>query len=274
MNDTLHGRIKQLLGGLDRLLPPVELEAAFALLASEHQELQSQVLGTSGKGHPIRLYRWGHGPVPVLWYGYPDPGESVGGTGIYALVRGLLQGLDWLTALPLSWYFIPCLNFDDQPDAGRSLGKVMKTPAEEVDWCLHRPRPETTALAELLQSVKPALTFPLHDEYHCHEALPVYFPVQPALPALLCEQLRTYTAAYGFDLDSGHTHRTMGAGFFEMAEIGAEFSRSTFCLAAEFGQVFIVEPCWQPKQAPLKPAAFQLACCLEVLYHTLAKGHA
>lgn len=164
------------------ILPPVEILNQCRKISEKDKRLSQIIIGKSKKGTPIEAYSFGQGDKNILFYGFPDPGEAVGGTGILALVLALLNGNSFLNSLTnslnLKWNFIPCLNFDDQPEKGCEFVTVMRDPAiREVDWCLNNPRPETKALIQHAEKNKPVFTFPLHDEFHSGESIPVYFPV-------------------------------------------------------------------------------------------------
>lgn len=174
--------------------------------------------------------------------GSQNPGEAVGGTLILALLRGLIGKDAYLTALDITWNFIPCLNFDDQPGTGLVLEEVFRDPQKrEVDWCLNNPRSETTALVEYAKVVQPVFTFPLHDEFHSGESIPVYIGVSEILSLNTCDSLRDTIRAFGLSVQAEDPHPEMGQGFFKMGAIGEEYFNSTFSVLAKYGLVLICE---------------------------------
>lgn len=262
---------RDLTADVERILAPREVLAAFRALASAHPGLHREVLGHDERGEPIEAYRWGHGPRATLWYAFPDPGEAVGGTGLLALLRGLVAGDARLAALDLTWHLLPCLNLADQPANGEALGLVMKTHAQEVDWCTHAPRPETTALLGLARATRPVAVFPLHDEFHCGEPLAVYAMVSAPLPDATCEAVRQALQAFGYAIDADTSDPAMGPGFARMNQ-APDYGNSTFAVMAEAGLVFICEVSQLPGLTAAEMAGAQLAASLVALRHALTTG--
>ncbi len=158
------------------------------------------------------------------------------------MLNGLVAGDACLTALDITWHFIPCLNLDDQPHGGRTLAEVSRDPEKrEIDWCVSDPRPETAALLDYAESVRPVFSFPLHDEYHSRESIPAYFPVSELMPLQTCDELRGALRVFGLSVAAADPHPAMGNGFFEMSAMGDEYSNSTFSVLAQYGLVFVCE---------------------------------
>jgi hypothetical protein len=195
----------------------------------------------SRKGHSIQLMSEKSTKNPnALLYGFPDPGEAVGGTGLLCLMKALKANHPFLEDIRLNWNFIPCLNLDDQPDNGKSLSKVMKTSEQEVDWLVRDPRPETTALLEVAAQLQPRFIFPLHDEWHCHEEIPCYMPVSRPLARDVLQGLRTLLESFGLKISKTIIDPDMGEGFLNMGSV-AEIKNSTFYEFDKSGTVFICE---------------------------------
>ncbi len=248
--------------GVTEILPAAEIISRCRKISGFSHE----IIGRSDKDAAIDFYKIGSGRHPVLFYGFPDPGEAIGATVILALMQALSAPKCVLHHFDVTWLFIPCLNFDDQPDNGKSLRRVMKTAAQEVDWLVHNPRPETTALLDVLRQYRPLFVFPMHDEFHCSEIKPVYFPVSHPVPAWLAEELRRLVVQAGFAIDSSFNHPQMGAGFFIIEEeAGEEFSGCTWSIAQQHGFVFICELFAAPGIPHRKLAATQLAAGLTVM---------
>lgn len=226
---------------IEEILPPVSLLSECNDLVSKNPELRKIVMGYSALNNPIDVYEFGKGEHNILIYGFPDPSEAIGGTTILALIKSLLLKDKKLLSFNLKWIFIPCLNFDDQPNNGKTLGKMMKTLNQEVDWCLSNPREETKVLVKLAHKYKPVITIPLHDEFHCDENIPIYFPVSPKIDKNLCDELRACINNYNLDLDMSIKDEEMGYGFFEMSEKAPDFLNSTFSIFAKYGSVIEFE---------------------------------
>lgn len=229
----------RIIGDCNEIIPAAKLISDFKNLSNEENQISHKVLGKSIKGVDIDLYSIGTGEKNVLWYGLPDPGEAVGGTVIWLLVNAIIQ--NQFTFDDITWNFIPCLNFDDQPNEGLTVEKIMKSSEQEVDWMLTNPRPETTAIVECANTLKPFFSYPMHDEFHCDEKdIPIYFPVSEILNRDISEEIRNLIKEYGLKISSEISHKEMGDGFFNMKEV-EDYSNSTFSKLAEHGTVFICE---------------------------------
>jgi hypothetical protein len=201
----------------------------------------------------------GRGRRPVLLYGFPDPGEAVGGTGIVALLTALVSADPFLASFDVCWHFIPCLNLDDQPDGGRTVRPVMRqATARDVDWCLHDPRAETTALVGYAREVRPAFSLPLHDEYHCGKALDAYFVVSGQCSTVTARRVREYVRAFNVPLDRGKVHPRLGEGFLAFGPATEGYEVSTFSILAQTGPVFIGEVSKWPELSAPEIVALQM----------------
>ncbi|KAF1079551.1 MAG: hypothetical protein GQF41_4109 [Candidatus Rifleibacterium amylolyticum] len=259
--------VEKLTESISMILPAREILSRCRLISGFSHE----VIGHSENNAAIDFYKIGNGGHSVLFYGFPDPGEAIGAAGILALMQALSDPESALHNLDVTWLFIPCLNFDDQPDGGNSLKKIMKTSAQEVDWMVHNPRPETTALLGVLKQYRPLFVFPMHDEFHCKELKPVYFPVSHPQPEWLAEKIRRLVRQAGFAIDASFNHKQMGEGFFIIEEeAGEEFSSCTWSVAQQNGFVFICELFDAPGMPHRKIVATQLAAGLSVLAALIA----
>ncbi|MBU8902024.1 MAG: hypothetical protein KOO69_04740, partial [Victivallales bacterium] len=183
---------KSLSSQVAAILPPLEVLRKCSALADAKEAIRETEIGRTESGHCLKAYEFGHGNTHVLLYGFPDPGEAVGGTSIFSLLRGLTDGNELLDSLDVTWHFLPCLNLDDQPNEGKTLGNVFRDPnIREVDWCVSNPRAETSALLNYVDSVSPAFVFPLHDEYHSSESIPVYVIVSECVTPVVSQRVRT-----------------------------------------------------------------------------------
>lgn len=266
--------VKEITRWVDAILPPVEILKQCRKISENDKKLSRIIIDKSEKGIPIEAYSFAQGDKNILFYGFPDPGEAVGGTGVLALILALLNGNSFLNSLTnslnLKWNFIPCLNFDDQPKKGCEIVKVMRDPAiREVDWCLNNPRPETKALIQHAEKNKPVFTFPLHDEFHSGESIPVYFPVSRLLPIKVCDAVRKGVTAFGFSINDSYNHPIMGQGFFEMKEAAPDYCNSTFSLLSSYSLVFACEISCIDQTTPADMVAAQLAAGLTVLNYVL-----
>ncbi len=226
---------------VDKILPPCDVLSQFAEIEKSNDNVVCQLIGHSENGNPIPAYSWGQQQRNVLFYGFPDPGEAVGGTAMLSLLQALCAGDEFLSSMNVSWHFIPVLNPDDQPDGGHSLHAVMRDPAKrDVDWCVNDPRSETTALIELINTTKPIASFPLHDDWHSRESIPPYIVTSRTLPLSLCEQFRANLAEFGIAMADEPDHAQMGPGFIHMKS-SPDYPNSTFAIMERFGPSVVCE---------------------------------
>lgn len=223
------------------LLPPNRVIEYFSGMARYDNRFIERNLGKDSSGRDIFSYSFGNGENHCLFYAFPDPGEALGGRGIIALANLLQTGVCNFKHLPVTWHFLPCLNFVDQPDNGNSLQAVMKKPDQEVDWCLNNPRPETTALLQLANSIRPCFTFAMHDETHSAAEMPSYLGVTRRLSPEAVRLIRTVFARCGVKFNADYRDEQMGEGFFVMSSIGEEYGNSTFSRMADYGQVLVAD---------------------------------
>lgn len=252
-----------------KVLPAVDVIAEANLIAKDW--LRVSDLPKSRKGHVGQLMSQNSlNKNNALLYGFPDPGEAVGGTGLLCLMKALKEKESFLEEMQFNWNFIPCLNFDDQPNDGKTLDKVMKTSEQEVDWLVNNPRPETTALLQIAKELKPQFIFALHDEWHCHEEIPIYMPVSQSLPKEICQGLRSLLEGFGLKISTDMTDSEMGAGFLNMNTV-ADIKNSTFYEFSKTGLVFICEMPDLQGQPDSNVIAAQLAAGLFVAANVRAK---
>jgi hypothetical protein len=249
---------RNLTSEVNEILPPRQVLQECHVLSEMHDDLAEVQIGHTEAGNSINAYEFGNGPKHILLYGFPDPGESVGGTTIVSLLKGLVNDNAYLLSLDATWHCIPCLNLDDQPDGGKRLVTVFREPdIGEVDWCLSNPRSETRALLDYAERISPAFTFPLHDEYHSGESIPLYIIVSEVLDSILCERVRMCMQSYGMALDENQSHETMGPAFGLLTEMtGDEYANSTFSIMSTYG---LVAGCEISQQETLSPSTLVAA---------------
>ncbi|MDD5455187.1 MAG: hypothetical protein PHW62_06810 [Candidatus Ratteibacteria bacterium] len=268
---------KVLSSEVNKILPPVDVIRECALLAQTNKNIREINIGHTEKGHPIKAYEFGNGKSPVLFYGFPDPGEAIGGTTILSLLRALSEGNKFLSSLDITWHFIPCLNFDDQPNEGKILSNVFRDPnIREVDWCVSNPRSETTALLNYAKTISPLLTLTLHDEYHSGASMPVYVIPTREIQPDTAEQIRACLKSFGFKFNSKYHHKTMGEGFETLANIivtwgvdKEDYNNSTFKQLTKYGLVAGSELSQQEGITPSVLVAAQIAISLILINSVL-----
>lgn len=266
MNHTLFLKeITNITKDIKEILPPKKLLKKCSQLSKKSSLLSHSVIDFSQKNYPIDMFTFGKRHSTVLLYGFPDPGEAVGGTSILALMKALVSGNSPFPSWKVKWLFIPCLNFDDQPLEGKKLKPVMRNPKiKEVDWCLNNPRPETKALVKLAQKHKPIFSFPLHDEYHSKEEILPYVITSKELDSRLCDQIRTCFRYFNTPLNLSRKRPKMGKGFMEMRS-AKDYKNSTFSILNNFGTVIICEVSQLKNLTPAKLVGLQLSVGMTVI---------
>ena len=258
---------RQLASGTDAILTPVAVLQKCRELERASNLLHRTTLGRTDGGHEIEAYRLGNGKRQFLLYAFPDPGEAVGGTLILCLLKSLLGGSEDLEPLDATWHFIPCLNFDDQPDNGQALGVVFRDASvREVDWCIDNPRPETSALLRYADTVRPSFTFALHDEYHCGKPVPAYIGASESLEATVRRDVAAALAAFDQAIDPGRRTQGTDIAFVDMTS-SSDYPKSTFACLSQYGLVFVCEVSQREDILPADLVAAQLAAGLVVLHH-------
>ncbi len=223
------------------LLSPITAIEYFAKMARYDNRFTETKIGADTSGRDIFAYSFGSGDNHCLFYAFPDPGEAVGARGLVALANLLQAGACNFKNMPVCWHFIPCLNFVDQPDSGKTLQTVRKTAAQEVDWCLNNPRPETTALMSFADKIRPVFTLAMHDEAHDNTASSSYLGVTKTLSPRSIQLIRSMYYKCGAVLNPDYSDKEMGDGFFRMDQIGDEFNNSTFSHLSGYGQVMVAD---------------------------------
>jgi len=255
---------KVLSSEVKEILPPIDVIRECALLAQKNKNIREINIGHTEQGHPIKAYEFGNGKSHVLFYGFPDPGEAIGGTTILSLLRALSKSNEFLSSLDITWHFIPCLNLDDQPNEGKALSNVFRDPnIREVDWCVSNPRSETTALLNYAKTISPLLTLTLHDEYHSGQSMPVYVITTKETKPDTAEQIRTCLKSFGFKLSNKYHNKTMGEGFATLSNLtGEDYNNSTFKELTKYGLVAGSELSQQEGIIPSVLVAAQIAISL------------
>jgi hypothetical protein len=257
---------------IKEILPPVKVIEFFSTLAKYDNSIKEFEIGEDKSGRKIYRYSIGNGPADVLFYAFPDPGEALGGTGIVSIVNLLHKGAGTFNHLPVTWHFIPCLNFVDQPNEGKTLEKVMKTKSQEVDWCLNNPRPETTALLKAIEEIKPKFTFAMHDEYHSENAISPYIGVTKNLAEQSFNRIRQLFKRFNLNMNPDYSDKEMGEGFFNMSSIGEEYKNCTYSEIEKYGQVFIAELSQHEHLSPAEIVFLQLSMGFIALAEVLPKA--
>ena len=172
-------------------VPDFEVFCTVAELDQWSEELASRYpldakrfsIGNSRQGHPIQCPKIGNGSRSAVCFACPHPNEPIGSLTLMSLAGILLEDEESRTAADMTWYLIPCID----PDGTRLNEAWFKGPfslesyvrgfyrppgREQIEWTFpftygdfvfDEPLPETRALMRLIEQVRPALVYSLHN---------------------------------------------------------------------------------------------------------------
>ena len=161
-----------------------ELNASSHALAEQYPELVSlRVIGHTRQGDPIELMTIAGGPLQAFVFGGPHPNEPIGTMTVEYLTRRLCEDPALREELGFTWHFIKCIDSDGMRlNEGWFKGPFTPTnyarnffrpaPFDQVEWTfpidyktLHfnSPLPETQALMQVIDELKPTLIYSLHN---------------------------------------------------------------------------------------------------------------
>lgn len=139
-------------------------------------------IGESRSGEEIKALKIGDGRRTAVLYGFPHPNEPVGSMTLEFLSRCLVEDPS-LRDLDYTWYIVKCID----PDGARlnegwfkgpltlmkyALGYYRSPLNEQVEWTFpvrykslvwENPMPETRAVMNLIDTVKPEFMYSLHN---------------------------------------------------------------------------------------------------------------
>ncbi len=161
-----------------------EMDENSKKLAAEYPEIVSIFeAGKSRKGHPIYCLKIGNGPKNGFMFGCPHPNEPMGAMMLEYFSRALAEDAELREGLGYTWYLIKSIDVDGtQLNEGWFKGPFTLyhytrnyfRPAgyEQAEWTFpidyknykfDKPIPETQALMKIIDEVKPAFMYSLHN---------------------------------------------------------------------------------------------------------------
>ena len=191
-------------------IPSVEeFEELFEALGFE-----SKVVGYGRCGHPIRMYRAGHGPKRLVLVGFVDPDEPVGTLAMLVLARDVLSAEPKLLN-DYTWYLVPIADpcgaklnepwFRDPYNTRlylieRFKIKVIdwKLPGSCNDYVFNEPTPEALAVKSVVDEVRPDFVAALHN----NDFSGLYIYLSERIPKLI-EKLKLVAKMLGMPLHRG-----------------------------------------------------------------------
>ena len=189
-----------------------------ALVAAFPAVARLETVGTSAEGRPIELVTVGHGRRPVLLVGVPHPNEPIGTLTLRFLCRLLCEDDELRARLDVTLYAIPVADPDGFvlnegwfkgafSPLRYALNYYRPPHREQVEWSFPveymtlrftTPSPETAVLMRVMERVRPAFFYSLHNAGFCG----VYFYVSHDRPELY-PALHRLVAAQGLPLHRG-----------------------------------------------------------------------
>lgn len=190
-----------------------ELDASTRALAQAYPDLvQLQEIGRSRAGRPVLMLRIGSGRRRALLFGCPHPNEPIGAMMLEYLSRRLCEDPGLLRALDWTFYIIKCIDVDGTrlnegwfqgPFSPGTYIRNFFRPAfhEQVEWTFpveyktyrfDTPLPETQALMNAIEQIRPDFMYSLHNAalggtfYYASHRLPE--PVFAGLRALAADR--------------------------------------------------------------------------------------
>ncbi|MFI6940202.1 M14 family zinc carboxypeptidase [Streptomyces sp. NPDC050418] len=154
-----------------------DVESAVRRLVEEHPGvLRLREVGRSGSGRPLLLLSAGSGARHVLTVAGAHANEPVGGAAVSELVRQFAGDARWLAEQDCTWHMVLCLDPDgarlheglEGPSLlGYHLGFYRPEFTRQPEFLPgagdgRSPMPESLALVEVLDELRPELQFSLH----------------------------------------------------------------------------------------------------------------
>ena len=159
-------------------------------------------IGCSKAGEPIYALRVGDGDFKAIFIGFPHPNEPIGSLTIEFLSRKLAEDDDFRRKLNFTCYFIKVADVDGvrlnegwfklKYDTVTHMLNFYRTPGyKQVEWTFpvnyktlnwSKPAPETRAIMNLIDRVKPDFLYSLHNSafrgayFYVSEPCPELYP--------------------------------------------------------------------------------------------------
>jgi hypothetical protein len=188
-----------------------------ALTAAYPDRVRLEDVGRSRAGAPLWALEIGRGAQRALWIACPHPNEPIGALTVLALAR-LLLTQPRLSPLDYTWTLLPCVDPDgarlnegwfNRPGDVRAYARGFYRPemSAQVEWTFpcrceevlfDAPLPETAALMKLIDELKPAFMYSLHNAGFGG----VYFYLSRAAPGL-CRNLADAVRPAGLAMHLG-----------------------------------------------------------------------
>ena len=220
-----------------------ELRRSSRALVAEFPDLaRLEDVGRSAEGRPIELLSIGHGPRSVLLVGVPHPNEPIGTLTAEFLARLLCENAALREHLGITLHVIKVADPDGLvlnegwfkgvfSPLRYALNYYRPPHREQVEWSFpvsyrslqfSTPSPETAAVMRVMERVRPAIFYSLHNAGFCG----VYFYLSDDRPALV-PALHALVAAQGLPLHRGEPEvpylRTLAPAVYRLFGIAEHY---------------------------------------------------
>lgn len=202
----MNGILQELLANIpdyQAFLTLAEMDEATRRLAAEHPDCVSLFeLGKTTEGRPILGLKIGEGSKNALLFGCPHPNEPIGTMMLEYFTRALAENSELRAMLDYTFYIVKAWDADGLvrnegwlkgPYTIFNYSRNFFRPAAnlQVDWTFpidykelhfHNIMPETQAMKNLIDRIKPAFTYALHNAgfggvyWYVTEDVPALYP--------------------------------------------------------------------------------------------------
>jgi hypothetical protein len=160
-----------------------ELDDSSKNLAKKSKHVELKEIGKSKEGRTINCLKIGDGKENALLFAFPHPNEPIGSMSLEFLSHFLAENPEFTQNTGYTWYLIKAIDADGAVlNEGWFKGEFSPlkyaknyyrpAPYEQIEWSFpinykkinfETPTPETQALINLIQTLKPKFMYSLHN---------------------------------------------------------------------------------------------------------------
>jgi hypothetical protein len=160
-----------------------ELDGSSKKLAQSFDHVELKEIGKSRGGRKIYCLKIGDGKENALLFAFPHPNEPIGSMSLEFLANFLAKNPEFTKKTGHTWYLIKAIDIDgailnegwfkgDFNPLKYAKNYYRPAPFEQVEWSFpinykklkfETPPPETQALMQLIQKLKPKFMYSLHN---------------------------------------------------------------------------------------------------------------
>jgi hypothetical protein len=182
-----------------------ELDDSSKELAKTNEDVELINIGNSISERPILCLKIGKGEKNALLFAFPHPNEPIGSLTVEFLSKYLAENPDITDKLGYTWYLIKAIDpdgavlnegwFKGKFDPFKYARNYYRPPGhEQIEWTFpieykklvfSNPPPETQALMNLIDKLKPSFMFSLHNAGFCGVYWYVSHDIKEMFPELI-----------------------------------------------------------------------------------------